>query len=136
MANMCATSHAHGEAQTMMQFTRRPLISWLSLDGRERRNWCGLCRHKAGGLFDVPHDVWMHYVGADQRHQLLCIHCWHWLVDAIDGGAFEAAHGGPVPLWSAEFRRRHHIPADEPATQGLSPWFTVSHAACRPRFRR
>ena len=83
----------------MMQFAHRPKLKWNPLNERRRRVWCGLCRYDCGGLFDVPDDVWLHYVGEEQRHQVLCIGCWHWLVDAIDGGEFEA--GGPAPMWNA-----------------------------------
>jgi hypothetical protein len=68
----------------------------------------------ANGLFDVPDDVWVHYVGEEQRHQIVCIACRHWLVELIDGGAYQAQHGGPVPLWSDAWRARHDIPADTP----------------------
>jgi hypothetical protein len=54
-------------------------------------------------LFDVPDDVWLHYVGVEQRGQVVCIRCWHWLTDVIDGGAYQAQHPEhrrALPLWS------------------------------------
>ena len=42
----------------LMQFRRRPSITWLVRTPQMRRNWCGLCRRPANGLFDVPDDVW------------------------------------------------------------------------------
>jgi hypothetical protein len=112
----------------MMQFARRPHINWGPLPSPRRRcNWCGLCRRRSGPLFDVPVCVWLHYVGHDQRHQIVCISCWHWLTDVIDGSAFEREHGGPVSLWSREFRRRHGIP---PAVR--SPWDGTTEAEAAP----
>jgi hypothetical protein len=112
----------------MMRFTKRPRINWGPLPSpRRRRNWCGLCRRPSGPLFDMPDDVWLHYVGEDQRHQILCIGCWHWLTDAIDGSAYERENGRAVPLWSTEFRRRHGIPPDEP-----SPWDGTTEAEASP----
>jgi hypothetical protein len=95
-----------------------------------RRNWCGICRHEAKGLFDVPDNVWRHYVSEEQRHQIVCIACWHRLVEVIDGGAFQAQHGGPVPLWSDAWRVRHGISADAPCPP-LPPWFTVHEIECQ-----
>ena len=89
-----------------------------------------LCRRVANGLFDVPDDVWRHYVGEEQRHQILCITCGHWLVELIDGGEYQAQHGGPVPLWSDAWRVRHGISADAPCPP-LPPWFTVSEIECQ-----
>jgi hypothetical protein len=109
----------------MMRFARRPHINWGPLPSpRQRRNWCGLCRRQSGPLFDVPDAVWLHYVGHDHRHQIVCISCWRWLINVIDGGAYEREHGGAVPLWSPEFRRRHGIPADAP-TPAMPPWMTI-----------
>jgi len=120
----------------MMQFAHRPKLKWNPLNERRRRVWCGLCRYDCGGLFDVPDDVWLHYVGEEQRHEVLCIGCWHWLVDAIDGGALEAAHGVPVPMWSNEFRRRRKIPSDYPTPGWLPAWFSVGEWECRQQLRR
>ena len=114
---------------TLMQFTQRPKIDWRIRSGRERRNWCGICRRPPGGLFDVPTTVWRFY---DQRNQVICIRCWHWLTDAVDGRAYQAEHGGPVPLWSDAWRERHGIPPDESPPPGLPPWFTVAELECDP----
>ena len=40
----------------------------------------------------------LYYVGEEQRGQILCIGCWHWLTDVIDGSAFEHEHGAPAQL--------------------------------------
>ena len=96
-----------------MRFAARPTIKWAP--PRRHRNWCGLCRRPSGTLFDVPDHVWAYYVGHEQRHQILCLRCWHWLTDVIDGSAFEQKHGGATALWSREFRRRHDIAPDEPS---------------------
>jgi hypothetical protein len=116
----------------LMQFRRRPSITWLVRTPQMRRNWCGLCRRPANGLFDVPDDVWLHYIGEEQRHQVVCIACWHWLTNIIDSGAYQAQHGGPLSLWSDAWRVRHGIAPDEPSPP-LPPWFTVSEALCQPR---
>jgi hypothetical protein len=58
--------------------------------------------------------VWLHYVGQEQRHRVLCIRCWHRLTEAMDGGAYQAEHGGPLPLWSDQWRGRHFIAPDVP----------------------
>jgi ferredoxin len=94
----------------------RPAIRWQPPPSpRQRHNWCGLCSAKNPALFDVPNEVWLHYVGHEQRHQIVCMGCWHWLTNVIDGSAFEQEHGGAVSLWSREFRRRHGIPPDVPS---------------------
>jgi hypothetical protein len=59
-------------------------------------------------------DVWLHYVGHDRRHQVLCLRCWNRLTGELDGGTYQAEHGGPVPLWSDQWRARHGIAPDEP----------------------
>lgn len=100
----------------MMEFTRRPHITWGPQPSRRwRENWCGLCRCPAGTFFDVPDDVWLFYVGEEQSRQILCICCWRWLTDVTDGSAYERRNGGPVALWSPEFRRRHGVSPDEPS---------------------
>jgi hypothetical protein len=54
----------------LMQFTRMPPLAWQRLPGPDCPvNWCGLCRRCNPPLFDVPDDVWLHYVGPEQRHQ-------------------------------------------------------------------
>lgn len=112
----------------IMRFAHRPHIRWGPLPSpRWRYNWCGLCRRRSGPLFDVPDPLWLHYVGEEQRGQILCISCWHWLTDVIDGSAFEHEHGDPVALWSREFRRRHSIPPDE-----RSPWDGTTEAEAAP----
>jgi hypothetical protein len=40
--------------------------------------------------------------------------CWRRLTEAIDGGTHQAEHGGPLPLWSDQWRVRHGIAPDEP----------------------
>lgn len=103
----------------MMQFKQRPHINWGSLPSpRRRRNWCGLCQRQARELFDVPDDVWLHYVGVEQRHQIVCLRCWHWLVSVIDGGAYQAQHGVPVALWSDVWRERHGVALRPPGAIG------------------
>lgn len=112
-----------------MRFATRPRIAWGPPPSPRRRyNWCGLCRRRSGPLFDVPDCVWLHYVGGEeQRGQIVCIGCWHWLTDVIDGREFEREHGGAVALWSREFRRRPGIP---PAVR--SPWDGTTEAEAAP----
>jgi hypothetical protein len=43
---------------------------------------------------------------------VLCIRCWRRLTEAMDGGAYQAEHGGPLPLWSDQWRGRHGIAPD------------------------
>ena len=83
-------------------------------------------------MFDVPDDVWLHYVGQEQRGQLVCIRCWHWLTEIVDDSAYEREHGGPLAMWSEEFRTRHNVPADQP--NPLPPevlrYFSVPASEC------
>jgi hypothetical protein len=112
----------------LMRFTRPPRLPW-----REQPppvsgiTWCGLCRRCNPPLFDVPDDVWLHYLGLDRRHQVVCIQCWRRLTEAIDGGAYQAEHGGPLPLWSDQWRARHGIAPDEPCpmTKATLRRFTI-----------
>jgi hypothetical protein len=76
---------------------------------RDRRYTIDSARAGAPPLFDVPDDVWLHYIGPGQRHQVVCIQCWHRLTGVIDGGVYQAKHGGPLPLWSDQWRVRHGI---------------------------
>jgi len=102
-------------AAPLMQFARPPAFAWQPLPGpRQRINRCGLCRCRSPALFDVPTDVWLHYVGIEQRHQIVCIPCWNRLTEAVDGYAYQTEHGGPLPLWSPGWRIRHGIPPNEP----------------------
>jgi hypothetical protein len=119
----------------MMRFARRPRVKWAPLPSpHRRRNWCGLCRRAVNGLFDVPDNVWLHYVGEQQRHQIVCIACWHWLTDVIDDSTFEQRHGSPVALWSDAWRVRHGIPADVPAPP-VSPWMTITNEQAQQRHK-
>jgi hypothetical protein len=56
----------------------------------------------------------MHYIAPDHRHQVVCIQCWRRLTEAIDGGAYQAEQGGPLPLWSDQWRVGHGIAPDVP----------------------
>jgi hypothetical protein len=82
--------------------------------GEQAPNICDLCEKPFRGLFDAPDDVWGFYIDGQG---LICLPCWNKVIHRSDGGAYAAAHGGAVALWSAEFRRRHGIAADAP-----SPW--------------
>jgi hypothetical protein len=85
----------------MMQFAHRPHIAWGPLPSpRRRRNRCGLCGVKDPRLFHVPTNVWLFYVGEEQRHQIVCARCWGQLTDAVDGSAYERRHAAPGALWS------------------------------------
>jgi hypothetical protein len=86
-----------------MRFASRPLIRWGPLPSpRRRTNLCGICRRRDPTLFHVPTTVWLHYVGHEQRRQIVCIGCWRWLADAVDASAFWQKHAGEEPgtLWS------------------------------------
>jgi hypothetical protein len=99
----------------LMEFTRAPWLPWHEQPPPESGvTWCSLCQCGAPRLFDVPDDVWLHYVGPAQCHRVLCIRCWQRLTHDIDRGAYQAGHGAPVPLWSDQWRVRHGIPPDEP----------------------
>jgi hypothetical protein len=87
----------------------------LSLNWHPRKiGRCDLCGEDSGPLFDVPDNVWLYYVGEQQRHQLVCIGCWDTLVQQIDGGAFQIRHGSPLPLWCDAWRARKKAPPDTP----------------------
>lgn len=96
-----------------MQFARPPKLTWLRYRPGRTHNYCGLCGGRDPVMFDVPTTVWQHYVEAEQRHQMVCLACWRRLTEIVDGGQFEADHGGPVALWSPEWRERHGIAEDE-----------------------
>jgi hypothetical protein len=68
--------------------------------------------------FNVPDEVWRHYVPPDQRGHMVCLACWDVLVDVTDRGAYQNEHGGPLALWSPEWRKRRGVSDDEPAP----PW--------------
>jgi hypothetical protein len=72
-------------SQPLMQFTHPPALAWQRLPDMEDCpvSWCGLCRRCNPPLFDVPDDVWLHYVGPEQRDQVVCIRCWRRLTVAI-----------------------------------------------------
>jgi hypothetical protein len=113
----------------LMRFTRAPNLRWHKQPPPVSGiTWCGLCRRAPLRLFDVPDDVWRHYIGPDQRHQVVCIRCWDRLTGVIDGGAYQAEHGGPLPLWSDQWRVRHGIAPDEPCpmTEATLRRFTIS----------
>jgi hypothetical protein len=93
----------------LMRFTQRPRINWRPRTGKGRRNLCGICHRYAGPLFDVPDTVWRHYVEPEQRRQIICLGCWHWLTETVDGSAYQTLHGGPVALWSDVWRQRHGV---------------------------
>jgi hypothetical protein len=80
---------------------RVPFIVWPSL--------CGLCGARYPDMFDVPNDVWQHYVQIAERGKMICKKCWDWLTLTIDGKQYAAQHGDAVALGSAEFLRRHQI---------------------------
>jgi hypothetical protein len=99
----------------LMRFAHYPKITWRAVPGPRRRvNRCGLCGWRSPPLFDVPDVVWQRYIPAEQLAHVVCIGCWNWLVEVIDGGACQAQHGGPLPLWSTAWRVRHGIPLDAP----------------------
>jgi hypothetical protein len=54
----------------------------------------------AAAAVRLPDDVWLHYIGHEQRHQIVCLRCWRRLTEGIDGGMFQATHGGgQFPFW-------------------------------------
>jgi hypothetical protein len=114
----------------LMQFTRVPGVTWRPVPGPRRRvQRCGLCAGRWPPFFDVPDVVWQNYIPSEQRDHIICLDCWSWLVQVIDGGACQAKHGGPLPLWSAAWRVRHGIASDAPCpfdAETLS-WFTIRH---------
>jgi hypothetical protein len=96
-------------------FASRPQICWRPpRSGRERILRCGVCAAKWPAFFDVPDDVWRHYVPAKRRGHIVCIGCWRKLVAATDDGVYQRGHGGPLALWSKAWRRRRCVPRDAP----------------------
>jgi hypothetical protein len=97
----------------LMEFRHRPAITWRPLPGPKCRiNWCGLCGGRNPALFDVPDIVWRRYIPPEQRWHVVCRACWDRITDITDGGAFQAEHGGPLALWSDQWRARHGIGQD------------------------
>jgi hypothetical protein len=96
-----------------IQFAHRPPSAWRPVPGRRCRVIrCGLCARRWPRFFDVPDVVWKHYIPPDQRWHVVCLACWNRLIEVTDGGACQAEHGGPLPLWSAAWRVRHGIALD------------------------
>ena len=93
---------------------------------RERCARCGGLLHPE--FFDVPNCVWRHYIEPEKRDKIICEPCFVQIAGMIDAGAYLSRYGGPVALWSREFRRRHAIPPDE-----LSPWDGTTEAEASPR---
>jgi hypothetical protein len=94
---------------------RVPFIDWA--------NVCASCGALDPDFFNVPTTVWCHYIEPEKRGKVICLPCWQQIVQLIDDGRYQTTYGGPVPLWSPEFRRRHGIPPDEP-----SPWDGTTEA--------
>jgi hypothetical protein len=100
----------------LMQFTGPPALAWRLHPAPNSDVYrCGLCVRFEPKLFDVPDKVWRHYIQRENRHQVVCLRCWRRLTEAIDGGTFQARHGGPLPFWSDEWRVRRGIPPEEPS---------------------
>jgi len=59
---------------------RVPFIFWP--------NVCALCGQLNPELFHVPDHVWRYYVPPRERDKVVCLDCWRWLLDTIDGGGF------------------------------------------------
>jgi hypothetical protein len=90
----------------LMEFPRSPGLRWHKQPPPVSGiTWCGLYQ-RDGTAAVRPDRVWLHYVGREHRHQVLCIF-WTRLTDAIDRGAYQAEHGGPPALWSDAWRERH-----------------------------
>jgi hypothetical protein len=98
---------------------RLPFIAW--------GNVCASCGLLGPRLFDVPNRVWRHYIEPAKRGTIICEPCFVEIAGLIDGGAYQRRHGGPVALWSREFRRRKGIPPDK-----RSPWDGTTEAEASP----
>jgi hypothetical protein len=46
----------------------------------------------------VPPGVWEHYMAPDGRRLAICFTCWTTIVEARDGGRYQAEHGRPALL--------------------------------------
>ena len=113
----------------LMRFKRRPQINWYC-DGYDPDeappfNLCGLCGVYNPPFFHVPDTCWRRYIERKHRDQILCVACWRWLTEIIDGGAFEARHGGPLPYWSDAWRARQGIYEPCPMTAERLKDFTI-----------
>ena len=115
----CAT--CGGQAVMCLHRPRRrvPFISWA--------NVCASCGQLDPALFAAPDRVWRHYIEPAKRDKIICEPCFRAIAGLIDGGAYQRRHGGPVALWSPEFRRRHGIPPDV-----RSPWDGTTAAEAAP----
>jgi hypothetical protein len=67
----------------LMRFTRQDHLS------------AGSASAGAPPLFDQPDGRVAAHLGPDQRHRVVCIKCWRRLTEVIDGGTYQAEHGGP-----------------------------------------
>ena len=56
---------------------------------------CRNCRCEWPTFFRVPTRVWRYYVNPPYRREILCLGCWEKIVQAIDGGAYQAKYGRP-----------------------------------------
>ena len=104
----------------IVQLPRVPFIDWV--------NVCASCGLLHPEFFDVPNCVWRHYIEPEKRDKIICEPCFVQIAGMIDAGAYLSRYGGPVALWSREFRRRHGVPPDE-----QSPWDGTTEAEASPR---
>lgn len=80
---------------------------------------CDKCGIEWPEFFNVPDAVWQHYIlSLGHGDKLLCIDCWHLIIDATDGAAFASEHGDAImlvdmtdqaPPGSAGYIRRQQI---------------------------
>jgi hypothetical protein len=78
-----------------------------------RLHW--LCCQRCGApwpkFFNVPDDVWQHYIlSLGDGNPLLCVDCFNFIAELTDGGEYARKHGGPImngdPAYSERVRLR------------------------------
>jgi hypothetical protein len=59
---------------------------------------CGRCGDHYPEFFNVPDDVWKHYIEIKHRDDIICRYCFEDIAEMIDSRAYEQEHGTIVML--------------------------------------
>ena len=55
-------------------------------------NVCGLCGGLHPTLWMVPDQVWQHYIAEEARDRIVCLVCFHGIMEFVDNGKFYWKH--------------------------------------------